>query len=129
MSPILKRLFDLLEERGVTAKQVTEQLGMSNSSFSDWKKGKGSPGVDALSKLADYFSVSLDWLILGKTEDSDEDDFKSSNTLEISNAADAELLRKFHSLPPEYQGKAMSYIDGMLAVIHEEGAEQQKSFA
>ena len=129
MSPILKRLFSLLDERGVTPKQVTDQLGMSNSSFSDWKKGKGSPGVDALSKLAEYFNVSLDWLILGKTSENETKTPDTAKTLELSSSADEELLRKFHALPAEYQGKVMSYIDGMLAVIPEEGAEEQKSYA
>lgn len=129
MSPILKRLFDLLDERGVTPKQITDQLGMSNSSFSDWKKGKGSPGVDALSKLAEYFNVSLDWLILGKTSDGEVATPVAPKALEYSSSTDEELLRKFHALPAEYQGKVMSYIDGMLAVIPEEVTAEQKSFA
>lgn len=57
MNPILERLYALMEKRGVNAKRVTSELNMSASSFTDWKNGKGSPGVEALSKLAPYFGV------------------------------------------------------------------------
>ena len=65
-SPIVKRLFDLIQERGVTPKKVTEDTGISSTSFTDWKKGKGNPSVYALTRLASYFEVSLDYLINGQ---------------------------------------------------------------
>lgn len=37
--------------------------------------------------------------------------------MEFSNPVDTELLNKFHRLSAEYQGKVLSYIDGMLAVL------------
>ena len=137
MNPILQRLFDLMAEKGVNAKQVTDTLHMSGSSFTDWKKGRASPGVEALSKLAPYFNVSLDYLITGhefaftdeakprkdprseEPSDSPEPakESESANCQEVSNPMDVELLAKYHRLPPEYQGKVMSYLDGMLAVL------------
>lgn len=137
MNPILQRLFDLMAEKGVNAKQVTETLHMSGSSFTDWKKGRASPGVEALSKLAPYFHVSLDYLITGHEFEFTDDakprsdprseesagspepakNSEASNLPEISNQIDAELLVKYHRLPPELQGKVMSYLDGMLAVL------------
>ena len=62
----LARLDELLHENRTNAKRVCEKLGMSNSAFTDWNKGKAKPGVEALVKLAEYFNVSLDYLILGK---------------------------------------------------------------
>ena len=64
-NPILQRLLDIMAERSLTAKKVTEDCNMSASSFTDWKKGKASPGVEAISKLSAYFDVSTDYLIKG----------------------------------------------------------------
>ena len=58
---LLDRMISLMDEEGINARQLTEQLGISNSSFTDWKKGKGSPSVAVLSKFATRFNVSLDY--------------------------------------------------------------------
>ena len=58
----------LLEERGVTAYKVSKATGIAGSTFSDWKSGRSTPKQDKLQKIADYFGVSVDFLITGKEE-------------------------------------------------------------
>lgn len=55
----------LLAERGVTPYRVYKETGVAQSTLSDWKNGKTTPSTENLSKIADYFDVSLDFL-LGK---------------------------------------------------------------
>ena len=123
MSPILERLYQLMHQRGVNAKQVSETLHLSNSAFTDWKKGKANPGVDALTKLADYFDVTLDYLILGKESAPAGEtvppasEHADHSVLDSSSFLNHDLYIKFLRLPPEHQGKVMAYIDGMLAVL------------
>lgn len=57
----------LLDERGATAYQVSKATGISTGSLTDWKKGRSSPKIENLQKIADYFGVSLDYLC-GKDE-------------------------------------------------------------
>ena len=103
---LLDRMKALMEDEGIKARQLTEELGISNSSFTDWNKGKGSPSVAVLTKFATRFGVSLDYLVFGKEHE-----------LEFSNKEDRELLAKFHSLPSEYQKQILGYIDGMHMVL------------
>ena len=58
----------LLEERGVTAYKVSKATGIAGSTFTDWKNGRSTPKQDKLQKIADYFGVSVDFLITGKEE-------------------------------------------------------------
>lgn len=53
----------LLMERGVTAYKVAKATGISTGSMTDWKKGRSAPKVDQLQKIADYFGVSVDYLL------------------------------------------------------------------
>ena len=48
---------------GTTLKQLEKELGFSNGSISKW--GSSSPSVDKVKMVADYFSVTTDFL-LGK---------------------------------------------------------------
>lgn len=126
-SPIVKRLFDLTQERGVNPSQVTKDVGLSNSAFTDWKKGKANPNVDALVKLASYFGVSLDYLIngqeyAGKTRESTV--AKIPETELFLNHEDKELVSKFRMIPSECQGKVMLYLDGMLAALEPDSAKR-----
>lgn len=57
----------LLAERGVTAYRVAKETGISTATMTDWKKGRSTPKADKLQKIADYFAVSVDYL-LGKAE-------------------------------------------------------------
>ena len=48
----------LLAANKTTVYRVAKETGISNSSFSDWKRGRSSPKADKLQKLADYFGAS-----------------------------------------------------------------------
>lgn len=125
MSALLDRITDLMEQSGIKAKQLTTELGISNSSFTDWRKGKGSPSLDTVAKISDYFNVSIDYLVRGE-EFSSRDETETAKMLDFSNIKDRELLDKFHRLTPELQWKLLGYVDGMLAAIPKTEEERQQ---
>lgn len=61
----------LLNERGVTAYKVSKETGVTQSTLSGWKRGRSTPKTDNMKKIADYFGVSIDYLMTGK-ESNDE---------------------------------------------------------
>lgn len=59
----------LCSERGTTPTAVAKAMGISTSMTANWKKG-GVPRSDTLQKVADYFGVSVSYL-LGVVDDPD----------------------------------------------------------
>ena len=57
---------NLLERRGLKASDVAKATGIHPSTFSDWKKGKSKPKQENLKKIADFFGVTLEYLMTGK---------------------------------------------------------------
>ena len=55
-------------DRGLTQKQIAEVLGVSQNTYSQYEIGVLNYPVEALMKLADYYNVSVDYL-LGRTDD------------------------------------------------------------
>ena len=53
----------LLNEKGVTAYEVSKATGIPNSTFSDWKTGKSKPKIEKLKKIAEYFQIPITELI------------------------------------------------------------------
>lgn len=57
---------NLLKERGVTAYKVAKESGVTQTALSNWKTGKSTPTTKTLQKIADYFGVTIDYLMTGK---------------------------------------------------------------
>lgn len=110
MSDLLKRVYRLMDQHDIKPTQLAKQLGLSTSTFTDWSKGKGSPSLKAVMQFAEYFDVSLDYLVYGK-------EHQTQNIVEISNPEDDALLESFHKLSPELRLKAAGYIEGMVAAM------------
>lgn len=62
-----ERLKLLCTEKGIKLTNLIQELGMSSGNMNKWKNGVVPKG-NTLSKLADYFNVSVDYLI-GKTDE------------------------------------------------------------
>lgn len=60
-------LKSLCEEKGTTPTAVCLQLGFSHATASYWRKSGGTPKREALEKFAEFFGVSVDYL-LGRQE-------------------------------------------------------------
>ena len=45
---------------------------VTQTSLSNWKNGKSKPSTQTLQKIADYFGVSVDYLMTGEEKDGDK---------------------------------------------------------
>lgn len=64
---------ELLQKYGVTPYKVSKETGVSQSTLSDWKRGISTPKPDKLQKIADYFGVSLTYLLTGNMEEPEKE--------------------------------------------------------
>lgn len=62
----VEKILNLLKEQGKTQKELTVFLGINEGTVADWKKGKTQSYKKHISKIADFFGVSTDYL-LGST--------------------------------------------------------------
>ncbi len=62
-----ERLKELRSERGVSQQELGKLLNMSKMAISHWENGHNEPCIAQLILLAEYFEVSVDYLI-GKTD-------------------------------------------------------------
>lgn len=62
-----KRLREIRMEKKKTQKQTAEVLGMKVRSYQTYEQGKLEPNIKKLIILADFFDVSLDYL-MGRTD-------------------------------------------------------------
>lgn len=58
-----KRIRELRKNAGFTQKQVAQYLKMSQTGYSKYETGGNNPSIEILCALADYYHVSVDYLM------------------------------------------------------------------
>lgn len=64
---ISDRLKALRQEKDLLQKDIANYLNISTSAYGFYEQGKRTPDTQIIKKLADFFNVSVDYL-LGKTD-------------------------------------------------------------
>ena len=81
----------LKETKGVNDFAVSKATGIAPATMSDWKNGRNEPKIDKLQKIADYFNVSIEYLMTGKdtekVSDSGKKYYFSDETAELAQRA------------------------------------------
>ena len=94
------RLRHLREERNMMQKQVAQFLRITPQAYSHYELGKRTPDLETLERLAGFFQVSSEYLILGK---------------EIPSPAEVEvfgyLVEDKNDLPPEAIRELTTYYE------------------
>lgn len=93
----------LRDERGLKDSDVAREASVSKSTFSDWKVGRSKPGIKKLQKIADFFGVTVDYLMTGKEDEQKEKD----NTGDLKQKFEElkELLENGKMQPLRYDGQ------------------------
>lgn len=84
------KLRGLIEERGLTQKELAKQLNIAPSTMGSYVQNTREPDFDILKLLAGYFQVSTDYLL----------DYRPDQTI---SPRESELLRIFRALSAEQQ--------------------------
>jgi transcriptional regulator with XRE-family HTH domain len=94
------RVRQLRQNAGLTQLQLSEKIYVSESYIALIEADKRNPSMDIVSRLADFFCVSSDYLIYGKVSDTERlllkewtDAVSGRSEKEIKNAL--ELVRAF----------------------------------
>ena len=90
--------------KGMTLSSLEQAVGLGNGTIGKWKKQ--SPSCDKLKLVADYLSVTLDYLITGK---------EYPQHAENLPADQQELLDKYKQLSEREQGRILGRMEEMLA--------------
>ena len=100
---IANHLKQLREAKGLSQREVAKQIGVANTSYFAWERGKTKPKQDNLLKLSEVFEVPYEVLV------KDEG---------------AELLSAFHQLTEKRKEKVMRYTQDQLAAQNQAATEK-----
>jgi transcriptional regulator with XRE-family HTH domain len=91
-----RNIFILLQRRGVSQTKIAAIIGTTPQIISDWKTDRKNPSIFMLERIADYFNVSVDFLIGRVTDESPGSQSNQTNGELVQNLtaimSDAEMF-------------------------------------
>lgn len=95
-------LRELRTKKGVYQKDIAKYLGVDRTTYVKYERGDSEPSIDIIKKLANYFDVTVDFLV-GKE--------KKANTLdEQLSGIEFALYGEIHDLTDDEKQDILSYV-------------------
>lgn len=98
------KFVELCERANVTRTKACTDCDLSRTAWRKWMEG-GTPNGVAVSRFAEYFGVSVDYLLGAETKKE-----PSTDNGEKLSAAEAELLELFRRVPEDQQQLVLQMI-------------------
>ena len=89
-----EKIKKLRKEHHLTQIEFAKKFNISNGTIAMWETAKRQPDFDTLLKIADFFDVSVDYL-LGR-----EDDLGNVKKQDVLSEEDKDILNQLHALGP-----------------------------
>ncbi len=108
----------LLQKNGVTPYKVAKEAGVTQTALSNWKSGRSTPTTKTLQKIADYFGVTIDYLMNGEDDAEKEPQLKPRDEKDIKEIlSSTEQLLKQDGLMFDGQPASPEAIDSILSAM------------
>ncbi len=99
------RLYELRRAKSITQQRLAIDLGIDQTSISSYECGKYLPTIEILVKIAEYFNVSVDYL-LGLSD-------IRSPLKAVATDQTAYVISLFESLPGNYRERTIGYLEAL----------------
>lgn len=104
---MLERILKLIEDSGLTDAAICHELSLGNGVIGKWRQGKQKPSLDAVTKLAQFFHVSIDFLVFGE---------RSPSPCQLTEE-ESDWIQLIHKLPKEkqieFRGELIGYLKAL----------------
>lgn len=65
----------LREEKKMKQQEVADKLGIARTTYASYEQGKREPDHETLIKIADYYNVTIDFLLRGESQETQDEIF------------------------------------------------------
>lgn len=105
----IQKLKELIAQKGITKNKLLTDLGLGKNSFINWETRGTVPSGETLSRIADYFDVSVDYL-LGNTDEKKKPTALGGEPLQTEDPLLKEALAMLDQLSPEKREQAYRFL-------------------
>ena len=117
------KIKELREEKNLTQKELANKIDTTATNIGRWEKGFNEPAYTYLVKLADFFDVSIDYLV-GREDDLGIKKYSSEHNRAALSEDESDLLKNFRKLGPFARESIIIQVNALA----EKNEDRQKTF-
>ena len=118
---VATQLSDVRKKRQLTMKEVAEALDISLSAYQKYENGTRDVSTAMLSKIADFYGVTTDYLLGRSTGEPDTLDTLAAEF--NMSALEKKIVDNYLSLSPDMRGDLMEFLRKTVAEVMNESGE------
>lgn len=107
---ISQRIFELMEQRGMTQKDFSEQTEISQSTISDWKRKKTNPSADKILRICEVLQVTPNELL---AEKDNNEKYSGINCDYVLSRDEHILIESFRNLDAKHKQRLLGYAEAL----------------
>lgn len=119
---LAQKLQTLRKQKGVSQSEIANYIGLTVGAYQNYENGRREANYETLTKFADYFNVSTDYLLGRDTTQPVEDVSKMSD-----NELDKKLMQFFMDLPENSKQGIRDFVLSIAHGLTEESQQQQQA--
>ena len=108
--------------KGLKDADVSRGANIPKSTFSDWKNGRSTPGIDKIMRISKFLDVSVEELLGSENYEYD----KESNTWEYNISKKDQILIERVMLDSDLSKRLIAYAQKLAEILDEEEIERKK---
>lgn len=115
-----ERLKMLRKQRKLSQEELTTRLGLNRGTYGQYEINRRQPDYETLKLLADFFSVSIDFLLLGKDQNEEQ-------TIDLKNFFEENKIAHWDGVPLNEKQREVAYkfFSEVLMAISDEEQKQE----
>lgn len=107
------RIFEKLDEMGMTQKEFAEKTGIPQTTVSDWRKKHTNPMAEKIMIICKVLNVTPEWLLTGVEQEKNRSKPVEWYAIE-ANTESGRLIEAFNSLDKGSQQRLLGYAEALV---------------
>ena len=110
---ISERIYQYLEEKGISQNEFAKRTGISQSTVSDWRRKGTNPSADKILIICDVLGISPYELLL-ETDSKNSREHRQTDYIVIDrNSREYELISKYEKLNSDARKRLEGYLQAL----------------
>lgn len=112
---ISERIFKVLKDKNMSQSAFAKQVGLANSTVSDWKTKKTNPSADKIMDICMVLEVTPEQLLTGKGIDMECVEYRPKMAKAESKISDEDMciIEEIHAMREEQRERLMKYMEAL----------------
>lgn len=111
-----QRIFELMEQKGMTQKEFSERTNIGQSTICDWKRKGTNPGADKIMIIAEVLGVSCEEILSGREVNSGKGR-KPENYIIDKNSDLGRVVKAYGDMDDSTRARILGYYEAIQASL------------